>query len=96
MDDVGAVMDAAGSERAAIMGANEGSLMAAHVRCDASGAHDRAGVAQRDRSDGIGPENEFGLRADVPRAPRLIGTTWGTTSSMATLNPSLADNAEDA
>ena len=91
MDDVRVVMNASGSERAALMGANEGAMMAAVF---AATYPERVSALVLVNATGCPTtvsDNEFGLSPDVTDGiVDLIGTTWGTTEAMATLNPSVA------
>ncbi len=91
MDDVRVVMDETGSERAALMGANEGAMMAAVFAATYPERVSALVLVNATGCPTTGPDNEFGLPPDVTEGVvNLIGTTWGTTEAMATLNPSVA------
>ena len=91
MDDVRVVMDETGSERAALMGANEGAMMAAVFAATYPERVSALVLVNATGCPTTGPDNEFGLPPDVTEGVvSLIGTTWGTTEAMATLNPSVA------
>jgi class 3 adenylate cyclase len=91
MDDVRAVMDAAGSERAAILGAGDGGTMAAMFAAtypDRTNSLILANSAARlswapDYPIGAPPERQEWLI-------RLVEQTWGTSEFAAATNPSLA------
>lgn len=91
MDDVRVVMDEVGSERAALMGANEGAMMAAVFAATYPERVPALVLVNATGCPTIGPDNDIGLPPDVIEGVvSLIGTTWGTTEAMATLNPSVA------
>jgi class 3 adenylate cyclase len=97
MDDVGAVMDAAGSERAAIMGANEGSLMAALFAATHPERTTALVLANATARMGSAPGYEIGVGADVQeRLVSMVEQTWGHGDLMTAVNPSLADSPEEA
>ena len=84
-------MDETGSERAALMGANEGAMMAAVFAATYPERVSALVLVNATGCPTTGPDNEFGLAPDVTEGVvSLIGTTWGTTEAMATLNPSVA------
>ena len=95
MDDVRAVMDAVGSERAAVMGANEAAMMAALF---AASYPDR--VTALVLANGTGrlawaPDHPWGLRPEaVDGLVDVIERTWGQGDVMAALNPTLVDDEE--
>ena len=94
MDDVRAVLDAVGYPQVAVMGANEGSAMAALFAATypervtalvlSGAATGRAAWA---------PDHPWGL-TDVEREAlvHLIETGWGTNQMYAVVNPSIADD----
>ncbi|HET9674533.1 MAG TPA: adenylate/guanylate cyclase domain-containing protein [Gaiellaceae bacterium] len=97
MDDVRAVMDAAGSERAAIMGANEGSLMAALFAATHPERTTALVLANATARMGSAPGYEIGVGADVQeRLVSMVDQTWGHGDLMTAVNPSLADSPEEA
>ncbi len=97
MDDVRAVMDAAGSERAAVMGANEGSLMAALFAATHPERTTALVLANATARMGSAPGYEIGVGADVQeRLVSMVEQTWGHGDLMTAVNPSLVDNPEEA
>jgi class 3 adenylate cyclase len=97
MDDVRAVMDAAGSERAAIMGANEGTLMAALFAATHPERTTALVLANATARMGAAPGYEIGVGADVQeRLVSLVEPTWGHGDLMTAVNPSLTDSPEEA
>ncbi|MFI5261085.1 MAG: alpha/beta fold hydrolase [Candidatus Limnocylindrales bacterium] len=93
MDDVRAVMDAVGSQRAAVMGVSEGGLLAtlfAASHPDRTIALVLIGAETREENDaawawGDGTREQFeGWMADW--------STWGDGAAIASLAPSLADD----
>jgi class 3 adenylate cyclase len=93
MDDVRTVMDAAGSERAVVMGANEGSMMAALF---AATYPDRVGalvLANATARPAWAPDNPSGVQPDVVDALiESVDQTWGQGLTMAAVNPSIAED----
>jgi class 3 adenylate cyclase len=93
IEDVRAVMDAAGVERAAIVGASEGALMAvlfAAMHPERTSAlvliNGTARLAAADDYPiGLPPES-------CAQMSELFASTWGRPDGMATLNPSVADD----
>jgi class 3 adenylate cyclase len=93
MDDVRVVMDEVGSERAVLMGANEGSLMAAVFAATYPERVEKLVLVNMTGCPTAGPDNEFGLPPEVIEpVATMIAQSWGTTEAMATLNPSVADD----
>lgn len=91
MDDVRTVMDAAGSERAVVMGANEGAMMAAFF----AAAHpDRVSalvLANATARPAWAPDNPTGVPAEVIDAlVASVDESWGEGITMAAVNPSIA------
>jgi class 3 adenylate cyclase len=91
MDDVRTVMDAAGSERAVVMGANEGAMMAAFF----AAAHpDRVSalvLANATAQPAWAPDNPTGVPAEVIDAlVASVDESWGEGITMAAVNPSIA------
>lgn len=95
MDDVRAVMDAAGSDRAMLMGNSEGgpmcALFAAAYPARTVGLIMMASYARRVRADdypwGASPESYASLVT-------LMESDWGSAIDIASRAPSLADNDE--
>jgi class 3 adenylate cyclase len=94
MDDVRAVMDAAGSERAALLGISEGAPMSILF---AASYPDRAqalilcgGMARSTAA----PDYPWGTRAEdlIASATELIGPHWGTGAVVEVASPSVADD----
>ena len=78
MDDVRAVMDAVGSERAALLGVSEGGPMCSAVRRDLSGEDERAGDDRHLREADLGAGLSVGAdarraRGVLRRDPRPLG-----------------------
>ena len=78
MDDIGAVLDAAGAERAAIAGLSEGAVLARAVRRHAPGTHAGAGplwrLGRHRRRRGLPRHAESpALRRVRRRGPALVG-----------------------
>jgi class 3 adenylate cyclase len=97
MDDVRAVMDAVDSERAAIMGANDGSLMAALFAATHPERTSALVLVSATARIAAAPGYEIGVPPGVQE--RLISTveqTWGHGDLMTAVNPSLADSPEEA
>jgi class 3 adenylate cyclase/pimeloyl-ACP methyl ester carboxylesterase len=95
MDDVRTVMDAAGSERAVVMGANEGSMMAALFAAtypDRVTALVLANATARplsahDHPWGVAPDSAAALIATVDES-------WGEGTTMAAVNPTIAGDRD--
>ena len=90
MDDVRAVMDAAGSERAVIMGANEGSMMAALFAATYPERTSALVLVNATARMAWGPDYQIGVAPDVQaRLAALVEESWGRAEMMAAVNPSL-------
>jgi class 3 adenylate cyclase len=97
MDDVRAVMDAVGSERAAIMGANDGGLMAALFAATHAERTSALVLLNGTARIAAAPDYEIGVPPDVQeRLISIVEQTWGRGDLMAAVNPSLADDPEQA
>jgi class 3 adenylate cyclase len=97
MDDVRAVMDAVGSERAAIMGANDGSLMAALFAATHPDRTSALVLVSATARISAAPGYEVGVGPDVQeRLISIVEETWGHGDLMTAVNPSLADSPEEA
>jgi class 3 adenylate cyclase len=93
MDDVRAVMDAVGSERAAILGLVEGGLMAAMF---AASYPDRASglvLANTTAKTSLGPDYPIGIPPEGQKLILgLVEQAWGRPDLMVALNPTLAED----
>jgi class 3 adenylate cyclase len=97
MDDVRAVMDAVGSERAAIMGANDGSLMAALFAATHPDRTSALVLVNATARIPTAQGYEIGVGPDVQeRLISIVEQTWGHGDLMTAVNPSLADSPEEA
>jgi class 3 adenylate cyclase len=97
MDDLRAVMDAVGIERAAIMGANDGSLMAALFAATYPERTSALVLANGTACLAAAPDYEIGVPAEVQeRLISLVEDTWGSGEVMRAVSPSLADDPEQA
>jgi class 3 adenylate cyclase len=94
MDDVRAVMDAAGSERAALLGVSEGApmsiLFAATYPHRAQALICCGGMARSTAA----PDYPWGMRADdlIASGTELIGPHWGEGAIVEVASPSVADD----
>ena len=77
MDDVVAVMDAAGSERAAVFAQLEGGAMARPVRGHPSRADDRADAVRGDAADVVGARLPWALAPEEREAYLAAGIALG-------------------
>jgi class 3 adenylate cyclase/pimeloyl-ACP methyl ester carboxylesterase len=97
MDDVRAVMDAAGSERTAIISANDGALMAALFAATHPERTSALVLLNGTARIAAAPDYEIGVPPDVQeRLIAIVEQTWGSGDLMAAINPSLADDPEQA
>ena len=71
MDDVRAVLDAAGSERAALFGASEGGQSERPLRCDISGSRSGARPARSIRQTGMEPGLPLGTHCARTESVRI-------------------------
>ena len=95
MDDVRTVMDAVGSERAVVMGANEGSMMAALFAATYPDRVSALVLANATARPVAAPDHPHGIAPDVAAA--LIATvdgSWGEGTTMAAVNPTIAEDSE--
>jgi class 3 adenylate cyclase len=91
MDDVRTVMDAAGSERAALIGTNEGGLMAALFAATYPERTISLVLANTSARIAFAPDYPFGLSPEArDQLVRLVEETWGTAELMTTISPSVA------
>jgi class 3 adenylate cyclase len=93
MDDVRAVLDAIGCDSAAVMGANEGSMMAALFAATYPERVTALVLANATARPAWAPDHPWGRPPDAVEAlVGLIEQTWGKGDVMAALNPSIADD----
>jgi class 3 adenylate cyclase len=93
MDDVRAVMDAVGLERAVIMGAGEGSFMAALFAATYPERTNALVLVNATARIAAAPGYEIGAPKEVQeRIISLVEHTWGRGDLMSTINPTLADD----
>jgi class 3 adenylate cyclase len=93
MDDVRAVMDAAGSERAAILGAGEGGIMAAMFAATHPDRTSSLILGNSAARLSWAPDYPIGMAAEQQEMLiRLVEQTWGTAEFAASNNPSLAQD----
>lgn len=97
MDDVRAVMDAVGSEQAAIMAANEGALMALLFAATHPERTTALVLANATARMSAAPGYEIGIPRELQeRLISMVEQTWGRGDVMTAINPSLADKPEEA
>ncbi len=93
IDDVCAVMDAAGSEQAAIMGANEGAIMAALFAAMRPRRVSALVLANATARLAQAPGYPIGVAPEAQeRLAAAIESGWGRGDAMAAVNPTLADD----
>lgn len=93
MDDVRSVMDAVGSERAAILGTNEGGLMGALFAATYPARTSALVIANSTARIASAPDYPFGITPEVLEGlVALIDNTWGTAELMAAISPSVAED----
>jgi class 3 adenylate cyclase len=93
MDDVRAVMDAAGSERAAILGAGEGGIMAAMFAATYPDRTSSLILGNSAARLSWASNYPIGMPAEEQEMLiRLVEQTWGTAEFAASNNPSLAQD----
>jgi class 3 adenylate cyclase/pimeloyl-ACP methyl ester carboxylesterase len=91
MDDVRAVMDAVGLERAAIMGASEGSLMAELFAATYPERTTALVLVNATARVSAAPGYDIGAPRDVQESLiSIVEQTWGRGDLMAAINPSLS------
>jgi class 3 adenylate cyclase/alpha-beta hydrolase superfamily lysophospholipase len=91
MDDVRTVMDAADSEAAVILGANEGSMMAALFAATYPERTTALVLVNATARMAWAPDYPIGVAPDVQdRLATLVEKAWGRGDMMAAVNPSLA------
>ncbi len=93
MDDVRAVLDAMDCDRAAVMGATEGSLMAALFAATYPDRVTALVLANPVARPSWAPDNPWAPPQEAVKGLiELIQATWGTGDVFAALNPSVADD----
>ena len=96
MDDVRAVMDAVGSERAALLGQSDGGLMAAMFAATHPDRAEALILLDTLASNVWAPDNPLGLTHEQYEAiTEGIETRWGRPGLMAALDPEVADDPEE-
>jgi class 3 adenylate cyclase len=91
VDDVRAVMDAAGSEAAVILGANEGSMMATLFAATYPERTTALVLVNATARMAWVPDYPIGVAPEFQeRLATLVETAWGRGDMMAAVNPSLA------
>ena len=91
MDDVRTVMDAVDSEAAIIMGANEGSMMAALFAATYPERTSALVLVNATARMARAPDYPIGVAPEVQeRLANLVEGAWGRGDMMAAVNPSLA------
>jgi pimeloyl-ACP methyl ester carboxylesterase len=97
MDDVRAVMDAAGSERAAILGAGDGGTMASMFAATYPDRTNSLILANSAARLSWAPDYPIGMPSERQgMLIRLVGETWGTSEFATATNPSLAQEPRSA
>jgi class 3 adenylate cyclase len=96
IDDVRTVMDAVGSERATIMGANEGAMMAALFAATYPERTDRLVLANATARLSWAPDYEIGIVPDAVQAlVGIVEASWGSGEAMAFLSPSVTEDPHE-
>ena len=91
MSDVRAVMDAVGVERAVLLGANEGSMMAALFAATYPDRVSSLVLANATARPAWAPDNPSGVRPEIIDAlVSSVDQAWGEGLTMAAVNPSIA------
>ena len=91
MSDVRAVMDAVGVERAVLLGANEGSMMAALFAATYPDRVSSLVLANATARPAWAPDNPSGVRPEIIDAlVNSVDQAWGEGLTMAAVNPSIA------
>jgi class 3 adenylate cyclase len=91
MSDVRAVMDAVGVERAVLLGANEGSMMAALFAATYPDRVSSLVLANATARPAWAPDNPSGVHPEIVEAiVSSVDAAWGEGLTMASVNPSIA------
>jgi class 3 adenylate cyclase len=91
VDDVRTVMDAAGSDAAVILGANEGSMMATLFAATYPERTTALVLVNATARMAWAPDYPIGVAPELQdRLATLVETAWGRGDMMAAVNPSLA------
>ena len=95
MDDVRTVMDAASSERAVLMGANEGAMMAALFAATHPDRVSALVLANATACPAWAPDNPTGVPPEVADAlVETVDESWGQGLTMAAVNPTIAGDEQ--
>ena len=95
MDDVRAVMDTVGSEQAVVMGANEGTLMAAMFAATYPERVSALVLANATARPAWAPDHPWGVQPGISQALiETVDQTWGEGLTMAAVNPTIAGDEE--
>ncbi|HEX5038902.1 MAG TPA: adenylate/guanylate cyclase domain-containing protein [Candidatus Limnocylindria bacterium] len=93
MDDVRAVMDAAGSKRAALLGAGDGGMMAATFAATYPERVSALVLANSTARMSTAPDYAIGISPErVEMLERITEQTWGRADIVTLTNPSLAND----
>jgi len=93
MTDVGTVIDAVGVERAVVMGAGEGSMMAALFAATHPDRVSALVLANATARPAWAPDNPSGVRPEVVEAiVESVDRSWGDGTTVAATNPTVADD----
>jgi pimeloyl-ACP methyl ester carboxylesterase len=92
-DEIAVVLDAAGLERAAVVGANEGSMLAILFAATYPERTEALVLADGSARLRLAPDYPDGLPAEVVDGlVALVEGTWGRPDAVAAVNPSIADD----
>jgi class 3 adenylate cyclase/pimeloyl-ACP methyl ester carboxylesterase len=92
-DEIAVVLDAAGLERAAVVGANEGSMLAILFAATYPERTEALVLADGSARLRLAPDYPDGLPAEVVDGlVALVEGTWGRPEAVAAVNPSIADD----
>ena len=95
MDDVRVVMDTVGSEQAVVMGANEGTLMAAMFAATYPERVSALVLANATARPAWAPDHPWGVQPEISQALiETVDQTWGEGLTMAAVNPTIAGDEE--
>jgi class 3 adenylate cyclase len=95
MSDVSAVMEAVAVERAVVMGANEGSLMAALFAATYPERVSSLVLANATARPAWSPDNLWGIRPEVVESiVEKVDRSWGDGLTFAAVNPTIAGDEQ--